>query len=177
MLQYKIENESKDFVGIGKIMIDTNLLPWNIPQLHFLVDNAFGVFEAVCLEFGLVATANTQIEAAERLVEQVLFYISTVMNEGRKYDELKETALLGFMNEYWNIYRHLEFSLAEKKCDLSHEIESKIIQAIQETFDKKVHEIITIKAKEAADKAIEEYTRLAALKINSVSYYSLKDAA
>ncbi|MDR2509341.1 MAG: hypothetical protein LBC77_01710 [Spirochaetaceae bacterium] len=177
MAEYKVYDESRDFVGIGKIMIDTHSRPWNIPQLHFLVVNASGEFEAVCLEFGLVSTANTQIEAAEHLVEQVLFYISTVMNEGGKYEELKETAMHGFMNDYWNVYRHLEFCLAEKQRDLSHEIESKIIKAIQETFDEKVREIITTKAKEAADKALEEYHRLAELKVNSVSYFALKDAA
>jgi hypothetical protein len=63
--------------------------------------------------------------------------------------------------------------LAETKRDLSHEIESRITRALQELFDKKVKELITVMAKESADQAVKEYEKMTALKVNSVTYASL----
>jgi hypothetical protein len=173
----KVYNERRNFVGIGKILIDTASLTWNIPQLHFLVEKNAECFESVCLEFGLVSSGSSQDNAVEHLVEQTLHYIRSVVLEGAGYDELKELALNNFMSEYWGSYRHIEFSLAEKKLDLSHEIESRIMAAIQNSYDNKVKELITIKAKEAANEAFKEYEKLSAIKPISVSYIPLKDAA
>ena len=178
----KIDNimdGSKNFVGIGKIMIDTpSFFSWNIPHLHFLVDKTVdNTFEATVLEFGLVSSAETQEESIKRLVEQIVYYIFTVVCENKNYQELKDLALNNFMNDYWNAYRYIEFYLAETKEDLSHEIESKIQKAIQDTFDNKVKELIAIKAKDAADEAIKEYERISAVKATVTSYSSLKDAA
>jgi len=174
---YDIDGENKNIVGIGKMIIDTNSVSWNISHLHFLVTNNSRDFEAVCLEFGLVSSGSTQEESAERLIEHTIYHIWTVINKGSGFNEFKDVALNGFMNSYWGAYRHIEFCLAETKRDLSHEIESRIIRALQELFDKKVKEIIASKAKVAADEAIKEYEKMSVFKINSVSYKELEAAA
>jgi hypothetical protein len=177
MAIYTIDGEKKDFVGIGKMMIDTNSVSWNMPQLHFLVSRNGNDFEAVCLEFGLVASGQTQEESAERLIEHTIYHIGAIMRDGGGFEEFKEVALNAFMSDFWGAYRHIEFCLAETKRDLSHEMESRITRALQEMFDKKVKELITVMAKEAADKAVKEYEKMTAFKINSVTYASLEAAA
>jgi len=177
MAFYDIDGEEKDIVGIGKMMIDTKSVSWNIPHLHFLVFRNDGHFEAICLEFGLVSAGDTAEESAERLIEHTIYHIGAVINNGDGFEEFKETALNGFMNGYWGAYRHIEFCLAETKQDLSHEIESRITKALQELFDKKVKELITSMARIAADEAVREYEKMAAFQINSVRYSSLESAA
>jgi len=177
MAIYDIDGEKKDIIGFGKMIIDTNSVSWNIPHLHFLVLNVSGHFEAICLEFGLVSSGNTQEESAEHLIEHTIHHIWTVISKGNGFEEFKEIALNGFMNEFWGAYRHIEFCLAETKKDLSHEIESRIIKALQDLFNKKVKELITSMAKTTADEAIKEYEKMSAFKINSVRYISLEAAA
>jgi len=177
MAFYDVDGEKRNIVGIGKMMIDTNSVSWNIPHLHFLVSRNPSHFEAICLEFGLISTGNTQEESAERLIEHTIYHIGAVINNGNGFEEFKEVALNGFMNGYWGAYRNIEFCLAETKQDLSHEIESRITRALQELFDKKVKEIITSLARTAADEAIREYEKMSAFKINSVRYRSLEAAA
>jgi hypothetical protein len=177
MAIYDIDGMKKDIVGIGKMMIDTRSVSWNIPQLHFLVFRNIGHFEAVCLEFGLISTGNTQEESAEHLIEHTINHIVAVVNNANGFDEFKEVALNGFMNEYWGSYRHIEFCLAETKQDLSHEIESHITKALQELFDKKVKDIIISMAKVAAEDAIREYEKMSIFKINSVQYRTLENVA
>ena len=177
MVKYKLSNEEKDIVGIGKMMIDTRTVTWNVPHLHFLVSRDISHYEAVCLEFGLISTGHTQEEVSERLIELVIFHIGAVMDNGGGFDELKETALNEFMNEYWGIYRHIEFCLAETKRDLSHEVENRITKAIQELFDKRVKELIYSMAKKTAEEAIKEYERISIFKVNSITYSSLEAAA
>jgi len=177
MAIYEILTENKDIIGIGKMMIDTRSVSWNIPHLHFLVTRNYGNFEAVCLEFGLISSGTTQEESAERLIEHTIYHIANVINNGNGFEEFKEVALNGFMNDYWGAYRHIEFCLAETKRDLSHEIESRITRALQLLFDKKVKELITSMAKVAAEEAIREYDKMSAFKINSVRYISLEAAA
>jgi hypothetical protein len=171
-----VNGDTKNFVGIGKVMIDTPSLSWNIPHLHFLINKAQDVFEATCLEFGLVSCGSSQEESAERLVDLSLFHINAVIYDGGGFDELKKLSLNGFMNEFWGAYRYIEMSLAEKKQDLSHDIEGRITRAIQEMFDKKVKEIIRAMAKEAAEEAVREYERISAFKVSAVVYTPLKEA-
>jgi hypothetical protein len=173
----KASGDEKDFVGIGKFMIDTTALSWNIPQLHFLVDINTGHYEATCLEFGLVASGASQEKSVERLMEHTLHHIQTVMYDGGGYAEFKEVALNNFMNGYWDAYRHIEFCLAEKKKDLSHEIESRIMDAVQRMFDDKVRELISRKAREAADDAVREYERMRVFRITAVKYAPITEAA
>jgi len=177
MAFYDIDGEKRDIIGIGKMMIDTKSMSWNIPQLHFLVYRNSGHFEAICLEFGLISTGDTQEKVCEHLIEHTINHIGAVINNNNGFEEFKEVALNGFMNGYWGAYRHIEFCLAETKQDLSHEIESRITRALQELFDNKVKEIISSMAKTAADEAIKEYDRMSAFKINSIRYRSLENAA
>ncbi|MCL1834363.1 MAG: hypothetical protein FWG49_07675, partial [Leptospirales bacterium] len=175
MAMYDIENEKKDFVGIGKIMMYTKpSIKWNIPHLHFLVYRNYNHFESICLEFGLVSSGEKQEEAAKRLVEQTIFYIGAVMYEGGGFNEFKEIALNDFMNEYWGIYRHIEFCLAETKEDLSYEIENRIKKEIQEANDAKLEELIESMAK---DEFKKEYEKMTTFKLDSIEYSSLEATA
>jgi len=177
MAIYDVYGEKKDFVGIGKMMIDTRTLTWNIPHLHFLVFRNIGYFEAICMEFGLISTGDTQEESAKRLIEQTIYYIEAVVNNGNGFEEFKELALNDFMSSYWGVYRHIEFCRAETKQDLSHEfenrIESNITKALQEMFDKRVKELIAV-AESAIDQAIKEYERISVVKLISVRYSTLE---
>jgi hypothetical protein len=177
MANYDVSGDKRDIVGIGKIMIDTKSVSWNIPHLHFLVARNPGYFEAICLEFGLVSVGNTQEESAERLIEHTIYHIGAVINSGGGFEEFKKVALNEFMNGYWGAYRHIEFCLAETKQDLSHEVESRITKALQELFDRKVKDLIISMAKIAADEAIKEYEKMSAFQINSVRYTQLESVA
>jgi len=177
MALYDVNGEKRDIVGIGRMMIDTRSVSWNIPHLHFLVSRNSEHYEAICLEFGLVSVGSTQEESAERLIEHTIYHIGAVINNGNGFEEFKELALNGFMNSYWGAYRHIEFCLAETKQDLSHEIESRITRALQELFDKKVKDLIASIAQIAAEEAIKEYEKMSAFKINSVRYSQLESAA
>jgi hypothetical protein len=172
-----INDGEKDFVGIGKLMLDTRAQSWNIPQLHFLVDWNAGHYEATCLEFGNVSSGASQEESAERLVAHILAYIQAVMQDGLGFEEFKEIAANNFMSDYWRAYRHIEFCLAEKKHDISHEIENRITRAIQVMFDKKVKALIAPKAREAAEEALAEYEKMSAFTLKDVSYAQLDKAA
>ena len=180
MAVYDVDGEKKDFVGIGKMMIDTRMVTWNIPHLHFLVSRNAGDFEAICLEFGLVSTGDKQEEAAKRLIEQTIYYIEAVVNNGNGFKEFKTLALNDFTGNYWGIYQHIEFCLAETKQDLSHEfenrIEKRITEALQEVFDKRVKELISV-AEHAIAEAIREYEKMSAFKLNSVRYSTLEALA
>ena len=180
MALYDIDGERKDFVGIGKMMIDTRAVTWNIPHLHFLVSRHTGYFEAICLEFGLISTADTQEESAKRLIEQTIYYIEAVINNGNGFEEFKALSLNEFTSSYWGVYRNIEFCLAETKKDLSHEfenrIEREITKALQEKFNKRVKELIAV-TESAIDEAIKEYEKMSAFIINSVRYSELAEAA
>jgi len=90
MALYDIDGEKKDIAGIGKMIIDTNSVSWNIPHLHFLVFRNNGRFEAICLEFGLVSSGGTQEESAEHLIEHTIYHIGTVISRNNGFDEFKE---------------------------------------------------------------------------------------
>jgi hypothetical protein len=177
MAFYDVKGEKKDIVGIGKMMIDTKSVAWNIPHLHFLVTRNPEHFEAVCLEFGLVSVGGTQEESAERLIEHTIYHIGSVINNGNGFEEFKDAATSEFMNGYWGAYRHIEFCLAEVKQDLSHEIESHITKVLQELFDNKIKNIIASMAKIAVDDALKEYEKMSAFQINSVRYSQLGSVA
>jgi hypothetical protein len=177
MALYDVNGEKIDIVGIGKMMIDTRSVSWNIPHLHFLVTRSPKHYEALCLEFGLVSTGGTQEESAERLIEHTIYHIGSVINNGGGFEEFKEAALSEFMNSFWRAYRHIEFCLAETKQDLSHEIESRMTKALQELFDKKIKDLIASIAKIAAEEAVREYEKMSAFQICSVRYSQFESAA
>lgn len=178
MAIYKINNEEIDFVGIGKMMIDTGAEAYNIPHLHFLVYRNYEHLEAICLELGLIASGPTQEEAAKRLVEHTNDHIKAVMNMGGGFREFKDVALNEFLGDYWAVYHHAEFGLAETKQDLSHNVESIMTKAVFEMLEKNFIFYIKSKARGLANEiisAFSEYKKNAPVK--DFSLVSLKEDA
>jgi hypothetical protein len=106
--------EGRNFIGIGKILIDTPAEDWNIPALHFIVSKSGDrIYEAVNLEFGLVSIGESGPDSARSLATLTCSYILSVINEGNGYKEMRETARKNFMADYWAEYRGIEFDLAE----------------------------------------------------------------
>jgi hypothetical protein len=165
------------FIGIGKFLFDTFNAPWSIPHLHFLVDEpCSGHFEATNLEFGLVASGADAEDATQRLAALVHFHITSVMTDGNGYQEFIDTAESDFMNDYWAAYRVIEFTLGKNGKDLSHEIEKRIMRAIQEILDNQIKDMIKQKAKKRADEIIKAYEEATKFKLISVEYKELTAA-
>jgi len=124
--------DNKNFVAIGKMTIDNLSTEWNIPDLHFIVNKTpSGLLEATNIEFILDSAGNTIEDAIEGLIGLTIHYITSVMEKGRGYDEFIEKVNSLAMEEYWREYRYIEFSLARKRKDLSHDIANKINAAIK----------------------------------------------
>ncbi|GHU50051.1 hypothetical protein FACS1894200_09290 [Spirochaetia bacterium] len=124
--------EGKNFVGIGKMMLDNLNSDWNIPHLHFIVNKTpSGNYEATNIELILDAIGETIEESIERLSELTIHHITAVMTEGPGYEQFIEIANTTVMEDYWKEYRNIEFSLARKGKDLSHELSRKINAAIK----------------------------------------------
>lgn len=178
MVEYgPISVKDKKFVGIGKFLFDTSNVEWNIPHLHFLINRDGDQFEATNIEFGLVASGHDQEEATKQLASLIHFYITAVMTKGRGYVEFIEAVKSNAMDDYWKAYRVLDFSLGAKGKDLSHEIEKRIMRAIQAMFDEQLEEIITQKAQKTAEELLKVFKELSAFKLVDVEYAELKDAA
>jgi predicted RNase H-like HicB family nuclease len=167
--------KGKAFVAIGKMIFNHNS-HWKIPHVHFMVDKVLdSVYEATCLEFGLVASGNDPEEATKRLGVLIHFHITTVMNEGNGYKEFIAMAEDHCMDDFWAAFRAIDFSLCEQGISLSNTLDERISMAIQDMFDKQVQESIIKKAGEHADAIIEAYTA-SALNLVSVQYSTLKVA-
>jgi len=124
--------DNKHFVAIGKMTIDNLSAEWNIPDLHFIVNKTpSGLLEATNIEFILDSAGNTIEEAIEGLIGLTIHYITSAMEKGRGYDEFIDKVNSLAMEEYWREYRNIEFSLARKRKDLSHDIANKINTAIK----------------------------------------------
>jgi len=178
LYDYPIDGEQIEFVGIGKIMMNTDAESWNMPHLHFLVYKNEEYFESICLDFGLVSGGETQEEAAERIVIHTENYIEAVMRSGG-FKEFEDMAINGALDDYWGIYRHIEFRLARNKRDLSHEIERVILKKITDRLaDEELRKALSDRAGEAADKIMEiiaEHDKAAPVK--SYTYIPLRNAA
>lgn len=118
-------------VGIGKIFLsslDSN--NYNIPHLHFIVCKTSDAFNAVSLEFGLVASDANAEAAIESLIKMLVEYvIRTITTSG--FSSLIETVASTAMNEFWREYRIFEFKLAEKKKDIGHDFVQKLKDSIK----------------------------------------------
>ncbi|MDR2493953.1 MAG: hypothetical protein LBD24_01900 [Spirochaetaceae bacterium] len=55
------------------------------------------------------------------------------------------------MDDYWRHYRKIEFSLAWRGRDLSHEMDSKLMRAIKNMLSEETMEIIRKTAKNNAE--------------------------
>jgi len=131
--------DNKHFVAIGKMSIDNLSTEWNIPDLHFIVNKTpSGLLEATNIEFILDSTGNTIEDAIEALIGLTIHYITSVMEKGRGYDEFIEKVNSLSMEDYWREYRNIEFSLARKRKDLSHDIANKINAAVKNMLTEEI---------------------------------------
>jgi hypothetical protein len=147
--------EDRNFVGIGKILIDSPATVWNIPNLHFIVGRSGDkIYEAVSLEFGLVSIGKSAVDSVRDLTNQICTYILSVINDGGGYKELCGIVRKSFMADYWAEYRGIEFDLAETGRDLSHDLDWLINKAIQESFSNELMKVIERDAKQAAAEII-----------------------
>ncbi|GMO25047.1 MAG: hypothetical protein Ta2B_04480 [Termitinemataceae bacterium] len=167
------ENEKK-IIAIGKFLFDSYKTTWSIPHLHFLVENPYaGHFEAINLEFGLVASGKEQKESVQRLASLIHFHVTSIMSNGLGYKEFIDTVKSDFMDDYWTAYRVIEFKLAEKGKDLSHEIERLLTRAIQEMLNKQIKNEIIKKAGDKAEQIIRDYEDATTLKLMGVEYQEI----
>ena len=144
--------DNKQFVAIGKIVFETPGFPWNIPHTHFMVNKAAsGLFEATNLELILDSTGNSVEEAAQTLARLTANYVMEIMMKRRGHDELVEVVDTGAMEDYWREYRKIEVELSRAKRDLSHNMDRLWVEAIKETMDEYLREIIYEKAKGEAE--------------------------
>jgi hypothetical protein len=137
----------KRFIGIGKMIIN-NLSPeWNIPHLHFIISKTpSGVYEATNIEFILDTSGDTIEETIESLSSLTMRYITEVMSpNGCKYKEFIDKVNSCVMEGYWRAYRKIEFGLAMKRKDLSHDLTNNINMAIKnmlaESIKQRINEI------------------------------------
>jgi len=131
--------DNKHFVAIGKMTIDNLSTEWNVPDLHFIVNKTpSGLFEATNIEFILDSDGKTIEDAIEGLIGLTVHYITSVMEKGRGYDEFIEKINSLAMEEYWREYRNIEFSLARKRKDLSHDIANKINAAVKNMLTEEI---------------------------------------
>jgi hypothetical protein len=156
--------DGREFIGIGKMFFNTPDVEWNIPHLHFLVDTQrSGYYEATCLEFGLVAAANTPEETIEGLATLTHAHIMAVMEGGDHYDQFFALVDTYAMEDYWRKYRLIEFSLAREGKDLSHNIDKQIERAVKSLISAKRDKALDDLAKAQAKELITEVKRIVSL--------------
>ena len=150
--------EGRNFVGIGKIFVDTPAEDWNIPHLHFIVSKSGEeTYEAISLEFGLVFVGKSVTDSAHGLAMLACTYVLSVINSGNGYKELRETVRNKFMADFWCEYRGIEFDLAETGGDLSHDLDKRINKAIVESFREELKKALTHNAKRSANEIISMF--------------------
>jgi hypothetical protein len=177
-----LSTTNKDFVGIGKLLLDTSGTEWNIPHLHFLVDKADdGMYEAANLELALIAAGETQEEAVKRMVDLTQHHIIAVITEGSGLDEFCETVNNSLMDRYWQAYRLIEFTLAKSKMDLSHAVELRMNEVVEDMISNKTKEFIRQiserQASDIIDRALIEFEKASKLRSIKVRYKEVRKAA
>jgi hypothetical protein len=167
--------EEKHFVGIGKMIFNSpSSVTWNIPHLHFLVDKVVDDrYEATVLEFGLVSSGKNEAEAIERLASQIHDYIFSVMADKGNYQQFIDAVDNYVMADYWRHYRVIEFTLAQARNDLSHEIDGKIQRAVKALIDEKTMALIDKIAKNNAQELVNEVKRMSSFRADFDFEYKL----
>jgi len=144
--------ENKQFIAIGKIVFETPGYPWNIPHTHFIVNKTpSGLFEATNLELILDSVGDSEEEAAKNLARLTANYVIEIMLRRRGHEELAEIVDTNSMEDYWREYRKIEVDLSRTKNDLSHNMDRLWVNALKETLDENIKEIIFDIAKEEAE--------------------------
>jgi len=142
----------KNFVAIGKMFIDSPDTEWNIPHLHFIVNKTpSGQYEATNIELFLDSCGSTLEDAVAELSGLTIHHITTVMEKGCGYKEFIECVDTEAMDDYWRAYRVIEFTLAEKGRDLSHEITKRINAAIKSRLAEEIKQQIIEMGKQIAE--------------------------
>jgi hypothetical protein len=144
--------DNKHFVAIGKIVFETPGYPWNIPHTHFLVNKtASGLFEATNLELILDSVGGSLTESAQTLARLTANYIMEIIMKRRGHEELAEVVDTNVMEDYWREYRKIEVELSRTKRDISHNMDRLWVEAIKESMDENIKQIIFEKAKQEAE--------------------------
>ena len=86
---------------------------WYMPRLHYLVAKDGDFFIALNLELQLFASGNSQDKAIKSLFSLIISHIKAVTERG-DFAQLIETAKSNVMDEYWQKYREMEFTAAQK---------------------------------------------------------------
>jgi hypothetical protein len=143
---------NKRFIAIGKIIFESPGYPWNIPHTHFIVNETpSGLFEATNLELILDSIGDSAEEAAKTLARLTANYVMEIMLRRRGHEELAEVMDTSVMEDYWREYRKIEAELSMTKNDLSHNMDRLWVNALKETLDENIKEIIFGIAKEEAE--------------------------
>lgn len=154
--EYALITDGMKFIGAGKIMYNNFSDDFNIPHLHFLViEYEKDVYQAVNLELQLFAAGETFENAIAELAALTTTHILSVLDDGRGYDELEETAVESAMDAYWREYRRIEFAAARHKRDIGHNVEQRINNIIKNTILEKLKLYIKDIIQKEAD-AVEE---------------------
>ena len=101
-----------EFVDFGYMEFIYSKLPY-IPFFHYLVAKDETCFIALNLETQLFTVDDTQRKALDFLYDLIKSRIQDVAERG-DFAQLIETAKSNEMDEYWCMYRELEFSAAQK---------------------------------------------------------------
>lgn len=123
--------KEQNFIGIGKIMLgmlDND--SYNIPHLHFIMAKNGDYFEAINLEFGIVASEKNSNTVVEDLTEMLIEYVTRTINS-LGFDSLIESVSSKAMNDFWTEYRKFEFILAKNKKDIGHGFVRQLTKEIQ----------------------------------------------
>ena len=168
--------DQKNFVGIGKMGFESNK-EWNIPNLHFMIDETTsGNYEATLLEFGLISWSETKEAVIKSLARQTHSHILAVIDKNG-FDGLIKAVDDHVMDDFWRSYRKIEFSLARNGRDLSHNLDSQIVQAIKEMLSEETKKTIREIANVNAEKIVEVFDKIYSLNLSTFTYNEIMEAA
>ncbi len=142
-----------NFVGVGKIILSKfESKDYNIPHLHCLINKAEDGYEVINLEFGLVTFDRAAEEAVSSLAEMLIEYIQRTIND-LGFKSLIDVVSRRSLEKYWAEYRRLEFTLAETKDDIGHQVIDRIKREAVEEFKRKYGIETTVKFSVVGEKA------------------------
>ena len=101
-----------EFVDFGYMEFIYSKLPY-IPFFHYLVAKDETCFIALNLETQLFTVDDTQRKAVDFLYDLIMSHIKDVTERG-DFTQLIEDAKSNEMDEYWQKYREMEFTAAQK---------------------------------------------------------------
>ena len=113
-----------DFKAIGKIVVKNTTEDWNIPHLHFMINQNLqhkeeGIFEAICLELMFVNNGEDYRTSIRNLVEDILEYLDNNINCASDLDKLIDCVDTNAMDNYWKEYRKIDYELAKFGKDIN----------------------------------------------------------